>query len=340
MIANRHLIPDPPQTPGVTSEKLIPSPLRAASPLQAEGISASTGFQCAGIQRQAEASPPAPGHHGSRLRGTAEPPAAASRRLLPGPGGPLATGHSSARDGTGGPAPSGGARPEEAKAAASGAAAAGPGPSARGAAAGRVKLFPRQRRTGEEQNLLLQRQGAAASASPAGRDITPPARPCPAQPSPAKGRGYRQGNEREGERRGARPPPSRASPAPPALPEPAGAPGSRSPISSSLCRPEQQMGPRGQCGAKALSQEQTKLGPTHPSCTKPIMFSRGKKKNVQQYNITSSARFLPQRTAVLVADPPATRLCGKACLLHLHRGAVRGARATTCQQGTEHEGGA
>lgn len=41
---------------------------------------------------------------------------------------------------------------------------------------------------------------------------------------------------------------------------------------------------------------------------------------------------------MLVADPPATRLCGEACLRHLHRGAARGARAATCQQGTEHEG--
>ncbi|XP_074908963.1 histamine H1 receptor isoform X3 [Buteo buteo] len=247
MIANRDLIPDPPQAPGVTSEKLIPSPLRAASPLRAEGISASTGFSAPGSNAKPRRPRPLPAATaaapGGRRAAAAAAPPRRSRRPRPlaafsparrrrSPRGISRPG----RDGPGGVLGRRSTRGGESRGERSGQRripALQPGERRRGGSSS----SPAKRRTGEEQNLLLQRQEAAASASPAGRDIPPPARPCPAQPSPAEGRGHRRGTEGEGERRGARPPPpSRASPAPPALPEPAGAPGSRSPISSSLCR--------------------------------------------------------------------------------------------------------
>lgn len=144
MTANQDLISDPPQTPGVTSDKLIPSPLRAASPLQAEVISVSTGFHYTGVQRRAEAPPAAPGQRASRVRGAAA--AAAPPRRNSG-----AAGDFSAGDGAGRQRPrvalepGRGEKPRRAE-------QQGRVPALRRrAAAGRAQLFPRQRKTGERR---------------------------------------------------------------------------------------------------------------------------------------------------------------------------------------------
>lgn len=64
-------------------------------------------------------------------------------------------------------------------------------------------------------------------------------------------------------------------------------------------------GTAGGSGANSLPYEQTQLAPKADFFFPP----QGKKKykKVQQYNITSSASFFPQRTLVLVADPSATK---------------------------------
>lgn len=123
----------------------------------------------------------------------------------------------SGRGGAGRQRPRAALGPEERKAVASGAAAPDPGPSARRAVAGRPGLFSRRHKTGEGRNLLCsgkERLLAPHRRGGAGRPVPP--HPTPSHPRPCQGTQILT-REGEGERRGARLPPSRASPAPPAL---------------------------------------------------------------------------------------------------------------------------